>query len=32
MSNNPVGLKGIEFVEFSSPKSDLHPLFLNFGF
>jgi len=33
MSNNPVGLDGIEFVEFSSGKPDsLHNLFKEFGF
>ena len=31
--NNPVGLNGIEFVEFASPDPDrLHALFLEFGF
>lgn len=33
MSSNPVGLKGIEFVEFCSPQpAKLHDLFINFGF
>lgn len=33
MSTNPTGLKGIEFVEFSSSDSSrLHKLFLDFGF
>ncbi len=32
-SENPLGLKGIEFVEFCSPdSSSLHKLFLEFGF
>jgi len=30
---NPIGLTGIEFIEFSSPfPQHLHPLFLEFGF
>ncbi len=33
MSNNPIGLKGIEFVEFTSPNPEkLDLLFLEFGF
>ncbi len=33
MSTNPIGLDGIEFVEFSSPDPEkLHQLFLEFGF
>jgi 4-hydroxyphenylpyruvate dioxygenase len=33
MSTNPTGLKGIEFVEFSSPDtSKLHKVFIDFGF
>lgn len=32
-NDNPVGLNGIEFVEFASPDPDrLHALFLEFGF
>jgi 4-hydroxyphenylpyruvate dioxygenase len=32
-TNNPVGLRGIEYVEFASPNPDaLHRLFLAFGF
>jgi len=31
--NNPLGLDGIEFIEFASPKpEDLHRLFTEFGF
>ena len=33
MVQNPTGLKGIEFVEYASPKPEmLHELFLQFGF
>ena len=33
MSINPVGLKGIEFIEFCSNEPDqIHKLFTNFGF
>ena len=33
MINNPVGLKGIEFVEFTSPKPKLlQQIFIDFGF
>ena len=33
MSNNPCGLKGIEFVEYASPDNQmLHNIFTNFGF
>jgi 4-hydroxyphenylpyruvate dioxygenase len=33
MSTNPIGLKGIEFVEFCSPEPvKLHNLFIGFGF
>jgi 4-hydroxyphenylpyruvate dioxygenase len=32
-TNNPLGLEGIDFVEFASPNPDaLHALFLDFGF
>lgn len=33
MSHNPIGIKGIEFIEFASPESNkLHELFILFGF